>query len=79
MSALAVLYKEAGYTVSGSDHGFYEPILGYLKKKKINFYKKYAKKNIPKDISLIVIGKHAKLTREENEEVKQAFALQKKE
>ena len=78
MSALAVLYKEAGYTVSGSDHGFYEPILGYLKKNKINFYKKYAKKNIPKDISLIVIGKHAKLTREENEEVKQAFALQKK-
>ncbi len=41
MSALAVLLKKAGYKVTGSDEGFYEPILSYLKKNKINFYKKY--------------------------------------
>ncbi|MDO8659628.1 MAG: Mur ligase family protein [Candidatus Parcubacteria bacterium] len=77
MSALAVLYKEAGYKVAGSDEGFYEPILGYLKKNKINFYKKYAKKNIPKDVEMIVIGKHSMLTPENNIEVKKAFELQK--
>ncbi len=78
MSALAVLLKEAGYKVTGSDEGFYEPILSYLKKNKINFNKKYNIKNIPKDVSLIVIGKHAGLMPELNKEVKQAFILQKK-
>lgn len=78
MSALAILLKEAGYKVTGSDQNFYEPILGYLKKNKITFYKKYNQENIPKDVDLIVIGKHAKLTPKENKEVKKAFALQKK-
>lgn len=78
MSALAILLKESGYKVTGSDEGFYEPILSYLKKNKINFYKKYAKENIPKNVDLIVIGKHAGLVPEINQEVKQAFILQKK-
>ena len=79
MSALAVLLKEAGWKISGSDNNFYEPISGYLKKNKISFYKKYSKKNIPKGASLIVIGKHALLTAENNEEVRQAFILQERD
>jgi UDP-N-acetylmuramate: L-alanyl-gamma-D-glutamyl-meso-diaminopimelate ligase len=73
MSALAILLKESGYVVTGSDNGFYEPISGYLKKNKISFAPKYSAKNIPKNADLIVIGKHAELTPEENEEVRQAF------
>jgi UDP-N-acetylmuramate: L-alanyl-gamma-D-glutamyl-meso-diaminopimelate ligase len=73
MSALAVLLKEVGFEISGSDNGFYEPILGYLKRNKIKFYEKYSAKNIPNDVSLIVIGKHAGLSAEENPEAKRAY------
>jgi UDP-N-acetylmuramate: L-alanyl-gamma-D-glutamyl-meso-diaminopimelate ligase len=73
MSALAILLKEAGWQITGSDSNPYEPILGYLKKNKINFFKNYSAKNIPKDANLVVIGKHARLAPETNQEVKQAF------
>lgn len=78
MSALAVLLKEAGWKISGSDENFYEPVLGYLKKNKIKFYKKYSGGNIPKDADLIIIGKHAGLVQEKNVEVKKAFESGKK-
>lgn len=74
MSALAILLREAGWKISGSDQGLYQPILGYLKSNKIKFYRKYSSKNIPSDADLIVIGKHTKLSIE-NSEVKRAFAL----
>lgn len=73
MSALAVLLQKSGWKVSGSDENFYEPIAGYLNKNKIKFYKKYSARNIPKKADLIIIGKHANLTPENNIEVKQAF------
>ena len=76
MSALAVLLKEQGWKISGSDNNFYEPISGYLKKHSINILSPYNKKNIPKDIDLIIIGRHIKLNTEENEEV--ALALTQK-
>src|SRR3989344_4001557 len=75
MSALALLLKESGWQITGSDNNFYEPISGHLKKNKISFFKKYNAGNIPKNVDLIVIGKHADLTREANEEVKQAFKM----
>ncbi|MEK7113645.1 MAG: Mur ligase domain-containing protein, partial [Patescibacteria group bacterium] len=76
MSALAIMMKQTGWAISGSDEGFYNPgvIYDLLKKHKINFNEKYAKGNIPKDTILIVIGKHAKLVPETNDEVKEAFA-----
>ncbi len=72
MSAVAVLLKEKGWEISGSDEGSYEPAHSYLLSKGIQYNTEYAKENIPTDVDLIVIGKHAKLT-EENEEVKAAF------
>lgn len=75
MSALAVLLKEYGWQVSGSDENSYEPIAGYLKRSKIKFSIKYAKKNVPKDADLVVIGNHVKLTKENNPEVKEAYRL----
>lgn len=73
MSAVALLLREAGYEISGSDEGFYPPVSDYLARAHIEFAHGYRKENIPADADLIVIGKNAKLVPEENEEVKAAF------
>ncbi len=73
MSGLALLLKQKGYKITGSDDSFYDPIAGLLKKNHIKFTPYFSSQNIPKDANLIVIGKHAKLIPEENEEVKTAF------
>ncbi len=73
MSALALLLKQKGYQITGSDEGFYDPVASLLKKNGIKFTPFYSPSNIPLRADLIVIGKHAKLILEENEEVKTAF------
>jgi UDP-N-acetylmuramate: L-alanyl-gamma-D-glutamyl-meso-diaminopimelate ligase len=73
MSAVALLLREAGWQISGSDEGFYPPVSDYLVQAGIGFARGYAKDNIPADADLIVIGKNAKLVPESNEEVKAAF------
>jgi UDP-N-acetylmuramate: L-alanyl-gamma-D-glutamyl-meso-diaminopimelate ligase len=73
MSGLAFLLKQKAFVVSGSDQAFYDPIASLLKKNGINFTPVYSPLNIPIDADLIVIGKHANLIPEENEEVKAAF------
>lgn len=52
-SALAVIYKKMGYSVSGSDDGdhFYGDI---LKKNNIEVFDKYLAKNIPKNVDKVV-------------------------
>lgn len=78
MSAVAKLLIEKGEEVTGSDEGFYPPISDYLIENKIPCTTPFSANNIPKDTDFIVIGKHAKLTPEENEEVKAAFDSGKK-
>ncbi len=73
MSGVAVMLKEAGWEISGSDSGFYDPIASYLKNVGIDFAGEHKEENIPEGVDLIVIGKHAKLVPEENEEVRAAF------
>ncbi|MEK7569632.1 MAG: Mur ligase family protein [Patescibacteria group bacterium] len=73
MSALAILLREAGWKISGSDDNFYDPIYSYLKKNKVLFFKSYRASNIPRYADLIVIGKHVRLT-PENPEVKRALS-----
>lgn len=75
---LAVMLKSKGNIVTGSDEGFYEPMLGYLKSNDIPFYVGYKAENIPQDVDYIVIGKHAKLTPETNIEVAEAFKTKEK-
>lgn len=77
-SALAIMLKELGYQVSGSDEGFYEPTVSLLKKHDIKILSPYKKENIPKNVDLIIIGKHAKLNPQENEEVALALTERKK-
>ena len=69
MSAVAQLLQTRGWQVSGSDEGAYPPITTYLEQHHIPYTKTHSKNNVPKDADLVVVGKHAGLTREENEEV----------
>jgi UDP-N-acetylmuramate: L-alanyl-gamma-D-glutamyl-meso-diaminopimelate ligase len=78
MSAVAKLCMDMGASVTGSDAGFYSPISDYLVENKIPFIEGYRKENIAEDVDVIVIGKHASLTPEENEEVRCAFELKEK-
>jgi len=78
MSALAVMLKEQGNTISGSDDGFYEPTASYLKDNGIAVLSPHKKENIPKSVDIIVIGRHSKLNAEENEEVRFALTTPKK-
>jgi len=73
MSATALLLKQAGWSITGSDSGAYPPISSYLIQNNILFNKNYNADNIPSDADLIIIGKNAKLKPEENSEVKAAF------
>jgi UDP-N-acetylmuramate: L-alanyl-gamma-D-glutamyl-meso-diaminopimelate ligase len=73
MSATALLLREMGVKITGSDEGFYPPVSDYLKNEKIPFAEGYRKENLPEDADVIVIGKNAKLTPESNEEVRAAM------
>ncbi len=73
MSAVALLLREMGVEISGSDAGFYPPVSTYLNDAHIPFHEGYKAENIPVDADVIIIGKNAKLVPEENEEVRAAF------
>jgi UDP-N-acetylmuramate: L-alanyl-gamma-D-glutamyl-meso-diaminopimelate ligase len=73
MSATALLLRQMGVQISGSDEGFYPPVSDYLKAEKIPFASGYRKENVPDDADVIVIGKNAKLTPESNAEVRAAM------
>ncbi len=74
MSATAILLRQQGYSVSGSDEGFYPPASVILPAHGITITSPHAAANIPPQPSLIVIGKHAKLTAD-NPEVAAATAI----
>ncbi len=72
MSGVALMMREAGWEVSGSDEGFYPPVSDLLRENAIPCTSPHAVANIPAELDLIVVGKHAKLT-EANPEVAEAF------
>lgn len=84
VSGVAVMLRELGHTVTGSDEGFYEPTTSYLKRHGIDILTPYKKENIPANVDMIIIGKHSKLSAEDlpaqagNEEVKEALTMQDK-
>ncbi len=73
MSATALLMKEAGYEVSGSDTTSYGPTRRILETAGITPHVGYAAENIPPDTDLFVIGRNAKLSPTENDEVRAAL------
>lgn len=74
MSAVALLLRESGWKITGSDEGFYPPVSDYLREAGIAFADGYRPENIPADADLIVIGKNAKLVPETNAEVATALS-----
>lgn len=78
MSATALLLKEAGWTVTGSDAECYGPPREVLERGGISFSLGYDPKNIPVDVDCFVIGRNAKLAPEENSEVRTALTSGKK-
>ena len=56
MGQLAVALAKLGYTVSGSDREFYEPMGSFLKKAGLRLHEGYRSENIPADAALVVIG-----------------------
>ena len=74
MSAVAVMLRQKGYTVTGSDEACYPPASTYLEKAGVEFTVGYQKENIPEGVDCIVIGKNAKLVKETNPEVAEAFS-----
>jgi UDP-N-acetylmuramate: L-alanyl-gamma-D-glutamyl-meso-diaminopimelate ligase len=73
MSAAALLLRESGVAITGSDENCYPPVSDYLKFANVAFSEGYHKGNLPPDADVIVIGKNAKLVAETNEEVRAAF------
>lgn len=73
MSAVAVLLREKGYTISGTDEAVYPPVSDYLEAQDLVYTSGYAAENIPAQTDLVVIGKNAKLTKD-NPEVAAAYA-----
>lgn len=72
MSAVALMLKQTGWHVTGSDSGAYPPVSTYLDEQNIPYSKSYSKDNIPEEVDVVIIGKNAKLTKEINEEVREA-------
>jgi len=73
MSATALLLRQMGVRITGSDEGFYPPVSDYLKHENIPFASGYARENLPDDAEIVVIGKNARLVPESNEEVRAAM------
>ncbi len=78
MSAVALLLREKGFAISGSDEGFYPPISDFLTQHNIPCATPYHPDNIPPYVDRIVIGKNAKLVPETNDEVAAAFKRESK-
>mgnify|MGYP000650935076 CR=1 FL=1 len=73
MSATALLLKQDGFVVSGSDADCYGPPKGILDRANIKPTLTYAPANIPEPVDLVVIGRNAKLLPSENDEVRSAY------
>ena len=73
MSATAILLRDSGVAVTGSDEAIYPPISDVLAREKFVCRIPYVAQNIPYDTDLIVIGKNARLVQDKNAEVAEAF------
>ncbi len=74
MSATAILLRDSGVAVTGSDEAIYPPISHVLAAEKIDCRTPYAPHNIPEGADAIVIGKNARLVPQTNAEVAEAFS-----
>ncbi|MFZ2587438.1 MAG: Mur ligase family protein [Alphaproteobacteria bacterium] len=78
MSAVALLLREQGWSVSGSDEGFYPPASEILPAAGVTILTPHAAGNIPPETTLIVLGSLSTHT-PANPEVAAAWALHREQ
>lgn len=56
MGSVAVAFREAGFRVSGSDKGMYDPMKSFLESRGIATFEGYRAENLPDDADYFIIG-----------------------
>jgi UDP-N-acetylmuramate: L-alanyl-gamma-D-glutamyl-meso-diaminopimelate ligase len=72
MSAAALMMREAGHQVSGSDQDVFPPMSTYVAGLGFPFHQRFDAANLPADLDVLVLGASAKLGGEANPEVAEA-------
>jgi UDP-N-acetylmuramate: L-alanyl-gamma-D-glutamyl-meso-diaminopimelate ligase len=72
MSAVALMMRDAGHEVSGSDEDVFPPMSTYVEDLGFPFHRRFDVANLPDDLDVLVLGASAKLGGEANVEVVEA-------
>ena len=72
MSAAALMMREAGHQVSGSDADVFPPMSTYVAGLGFPFHRRFDAANLPEGLDVLVLGASAKLGGEGNPEVAEA-------
>jgi UDP-N-acetylmuramate: L-alanyl-gamma-D-glutamyl-meso-diaminopimelate ligase len=72
MSAAALMMRDAGHDVSGSDEDVFPPMSTYVEGLGLPFSRRFDAANLPDDLDLLVLGASAKLGGDGNPEVAEA-------
>lgn len=72
MAAAALMMREAGHSISGSDEDVFPPMSTYVEGLGFPFHRRFAAENLPASLDLLVLGASAKLGGEGNPEVAEA-------
>ncbi len=72
MSAAALMMRDAGHLVSGSDQDVFPPMSTYVEGLDFPFHRRFDAANLPDDLDVLVVGASAKLGGEDNPEVAEA-------
>ncbi|WP_293903837.1 Mur ligase domain-containing protein [Phenylobacterium sp.] len=74
MAAAALMMREAGHTIAGSDQDVFPPMSTYVEGLGFPVFHSFAAANLAADLDLLVLGASAKLGGEANPEVRAARA-----
>jgi UDP-N-acetylmuramate: L-alanyl-gamma-D-glutamyl-meso-diaminopimelate ligase len=72
MAAAALMMREAGHGISGSDEDVFPPMSTYVEGLGFPFFRRFDAANLGADVDLLVLGASAKLGGEANPEVQEA-------
>lgn len=72
MSAAALMMREAGHEVSGSDEDVFPPMSTYVEGLGFPFFRRFDSANLPAGVDVLVLGASAKLGGDSNPEVVEA-------
>ena len=72
MAAAALMMREAGHAITGSDEDVFPPMSTYVEGLGFPFFRRFDSANLPEGLDLLVLGASAKLGGEGNVEVQAA-------